>query len=99
MMGEEQVRDRGRWQDELEKQKKESADEEERRRSVELVRGLREHLKGTPGPPEAQLPMSLVLRARARLNPGKATGPDGISAEVVRSMSWRSVRAFQRLFF
>eukprot|EP00959_Pyramimonas_sp_CCMP1952_P449667 9415522-Pyramimonas_sp.AAC.1 len=42
--------------------------------------------------------MAMVLRARARLNPGKATGPDGIRAEVVRAMPWRSVRAIQMMF-
>ena len=39
-----------------------------------------------------------VLRARARLRAGKASGPDGLGAEILRELPWRTVRALVVFF-
>ena len=48
------------------------------------------------------LDMGLLLRARARLREGKATGWDGISASVLKALPWEALRhvlvCFQRLY-
>eukprot|EP00959_Pyramimonas_sp_CCMP1952_P037696 789534-Pyramimonas_sp.AAC.1 len=41
---------------------------------------------------------SIILQARSRLRTGRAWGPDGISVELLKSLSWRSVRAIGKVF-
>eukprot|EP00959_Pyramimonas_sp_CCMP1952_P037043 775181-Pyramimonas_sp.AAC.1 len=47
--------------------------------------------------------MQVLCRARSRLRVGKAVGVDGISAQMLRSLSWEALRVglecFQRRFW
>eukprot|EP00959_Pyramimonas_sp_CCMP1952_P449322 9408114-Pyramimonas_sp.AAC.1 len=42
--------------------------------------------------------MALLLRARARLKTQRATGPDGVPCEILRSLPWCTLRLIQKLF-
>jgi len=93
------VVDRRRWEQEVrDKVGNNCTDEEALAFSEQIVADLRRRVRGSPVPPEAQLQMSQLLQARAELKVGKATGPDGLSAAVLRHLPWRSLRVVLRFF-
>ena len=98
MIGEEKVQDRERWWEEVKRVGEEDKDVEERTRSETLLQDLRGQIRTTGVPQEALLTMAIVFRARARLRAGKATGPDGLGAEILRELPWRTVRALVIFF-
>ena len=52
---------------------------------------------GVPASTLTLLP-STILQARARLRAGRACGPDGISIELLKALSWKAVRCISRVF-
>ena len=98
MIGGERVVDRTRWVSAVKEVGRRCTDEEERKRSTQILEDLRQQTQGSVVPPEALLTMPLLLRARARLRVGKATGPDGMSAAVIRQLPWRALRVVLRCF-
>ena len=45
-----------------------------------------------------RLTFAVTLRARAQLNAGKACGTDGVSVELLKTLTWRSVRVIHTMF-
>ena len=72
-------------------------DAEERVRTTQALASLRS--RAAAGPQNVPgLPVSAVMRARARLRSAKATGPDGMSSEVLKELPFRTVRIIAGLF-
>eukprot|EP00959_Pyramimonas_sp_CCMP1952_P284977 5958042-Pyramimonas_sp.AAC.1 len=42
--------------------------------------------------------LSMLLRARARLKTQRATGPDGVPCDILRSLPWCTLISIQKLF-
>ena len=79
-----------------------NVDPEEFRRRCEHTQAEKTTPFSRNGSFSCPLDMGLLLRARARLREGKATGWDGISASVLKALPWEALRhvlvCFQRLY-
>eukprot|EP00959_Pyramimonas_sp_CCMP1952_P437096 9151709-Pyramimonas_sp.AAC.1 len=93
--------DRKLWAEEVERYAVQSMTcDGSRARNRELVSTLRRHASQSTASSDDSLTItySIILQARSRLRTGRACGPDGISVELLESLSWRSVRAISNVF-
>eukprot|EP00959_Pyramimonas_sp_CCMP1952_P308279 6451657-Pyramimonas_sp.AAC.1 len=84
--------DRELWAEEVERYAVQSMTcDDPRARNRELVSTLRRHASQSTASSDNTLTIiyPIILQARSRLRTGGARGPDGISVELRKSLSWR----------